>query len=740
MSKFDTIAQQQINLRNKPQGVDVPKPSINASARPDIVDSISNIFGDPSIFQDCGDEVALYRNLLRDRVLLVERGEDPSPKLLRACQRYVNRFKKRVEILERRGGESGEAHLRRTHWASKAAFFFDRPFATKWSFAYFIFITAIILFSCIAVILQSVPQFNPQLFDSYRVLWAQGDIFSSLLLLFDRCTQIVAGISDPDAGPQNILKKTRKVFFQPSVIVDLLACIIPLFLALSSTPGGSGSILDLVVLLRVYRILMSLRHFDAFEDLTDTLQSSAPALAAPLVGLFVILFGVSSIIFTFEGGTFMEDTKQFMTKVDDCIMSAEYLKGRTECPRVESKFVSAVHTIWFTLITFLTVGYGDLVPLTQAGRLVAAVAIFIGMLFVAIPIAIVGSNFTETVERLRTERLLVGQWMERDRETARLEIHKADVQSEMTKAAPIPSLSFVRFLRMNMKKTFLNLKTPSRTARYLCELYLTRVVEVFKDPINSSSLRMIFERARVTKRPYSARLQLIDTHQRFPPVPLMRPVCVSVGSSPTCDIVLSDAVIRKLRGVQTASGQPLLRIPNVVASRHAVISLLPFAGTAETAKVDAVQPFQAWLIGSKGNRITFANNEEAMIYIGKPPPSLLKRRDSAKGSFSSKNSKNRGGAGNQGNYRRKRRNWNNNDDDDDELLLDLDHDEDDEDEDQQSEFDSDDAGSENELGEGNGISFGVNLEFGRKFSIIQLDNASITMSAPKSAASFMIPR
>lgn len=756
MSRFESIAasQQQNSNSKRQQQTEPSRPSITASARTDIVDSIANIFGDPSIFQDCGDEVSLYRNLLRDRIALVERGEDPPPKLFRACQRYVSRFKKRVEILERRGGDSEEAHTRRKHWATKAAFFFDRPFATAFSRAYFILVTCIIVFSCIAVILQSVPQFNPQLFETYRILWNRGDLFSSLLLLFDRFAQIVAGILDPDGGPTNLLKRCKKVLLQFNVIVDLLACVIPLILALQALGDtGAGhqesSLLDLFVLLRVYRILMSLRHFDAFEDLTDTLRSSAPALAAPLVGLFVILFGVSSIVFTFESGSFQEDNKQFMTKVDDCLMSAEYLKGRTECPRVESKFVSAVHTIWFTLITFLTVGYGDLVPLTQAGRLVSATAIFIGMLFVAIPIAIVGSNFTETVERLRTERLLVGQWMEREREAKDFAGRKLDVEREMAQAAPIPSLSFVRFLRMNMKKTVLNLRNPSRTAKYLCELYLTRVVEVFKDPSNAPTLRMILERAKVTKRPYSARLQLIDTHQKFPPVPLMRPVNVTIGSSPLCDIVFSDAVIRKLRGVITATGQPLVGIPNVIASRHAVVSLLPFAGTAESAKVDAVQPFQAWLIGAKGNRITFAHNEEAMIYIGKLPPNAAITGAAGDGhnNFSRDNSdrrlmqqrqnraarsrqvaRHRQETGNTGNNNNKKTVEGGGGDDEDENPSDV------------SDVDSDDVDSGQDGSGNNGVPFGVSLEFGRKFSIIQLDNASIALSAAKSAASFLIPK
>ena len=46
--------------------------------------------------------------------------------------------------------------------------------------------------ACVAVILQSVPRFNPQLFRSYCVLWAQGDLLSSGLLLLDRGADVNA--------------------------------------------------------------------------------------------------------------------------------------------------------------------------------------------------------------------------------------------------------------------------------------------------------------------------------------------------------------------------------------------------------------------------------------------------------------------------------------------------------------------------------------------------------------------
>ena len=47
-------------------------------------------------------------------------------------------------------------------------------------------------------------------------------------------------------------------------------------------------------------------------------------------------------------------------------------------------------SIWFVLVTFTTVGYGDIYPATAQGKLAAAISILLGILFTAMPITIMG--------------------------------------------------------------------------------------------------------------------------------------------------------------------------------------------------------------------------------------------------------------------------------------------------------------------------------------------------------------
>ena len=56
-----------------------------------------------------------------------------------------------------------------------------------------------------------------------------------------------------------------------------------------------------------------------------------------------------------------------------------------------------------------TAGYGDLVPLTIGGRITAAVTIVCGIIVIAMPVGIIGTQFTEMIETLRKKKYLTSQ-------------------------------------------------------------------------------------------------------------------------------------------------------------------------------------------------------------------------------------------------------------------------------------------------------------------------------------------
>ena len=61
----------------------------------------------------------------------------------------------------------------------------------------------------------------------------------------------------------------------------------------------------------------------------------------------------------------------------------------------DSSFVTMLDAYWWALITMTTVGYGDLAPTTLLGRAAGAVCATFGVLVIALPIPIIGNEFTK---------------------------------------------------------------------------------------------------------------------------------------------------------------------------------------------------------------------------------------------------------------------------------------------------------------------------------------------------------
>ena len=51
-----------------------------------------------------------------------------------------------------------------------------------------------------------------------------------------------------------------------------------------------------------------------------------------------------------------------------------------------------------------TVGYGDLYPQTDPGRLVACITMICGLIIMSLPMTVIGSNFADEMDRLKEEK------------------------------------------------------------------------------------------------------------------------------------------------------------------------------------------------------------------------------------------------------------------------------------------------------------------------------------------------
>lgn len=159
-------------------------------------------------------------------------------------------------------------------------------------------------------------------------------------------------------------------------LIDLCA-IIPWYLEYSF--GHKG--LDALRVLRVLRLFRLLRHSPDLKMFMTCLGRSLESFK--LLGLFgafaVLIF--SSLLWYAEKGVY-DDT------------SGAFLRSDSS----ESPFGSIPSAFWWSIVTMTTVGYGDTYPVEPAGKFVAAIAMISGILVLALPLTIIGTNFSAVYE------------------------------------------------------------------------------------------------------------------------------------------------------------------------------------------------------------------------------------------------------------------------------------------------------------------------------------------------------
>jgi hypothetical protein len=116
-------------------------------------------------------------------------------------------------------------------------------------------------------------------------------------------------------------------------------------------------------------------------------KRSTDALSALLFFMVMTIIIFSSVLYFAERGVWDEERHMFLTS-----------------DGLASQFDSIPAVFWFVIVTITTTGYGDMVPQTFIGKLVAFPAMMIGVLLIALPSIIIGRHFTVVWEAMKRKQ------------------------------------------------------------------------------------------------------------------------------------------------------------------------------------------------------------------------------------------------------------------------------------------------------------------------------------------------
>lgn len=164
-----------------------------------------------------------------------------------------------------------------------------------------------------------------------------------------------------------------KYMVSPGALIDLIS-IIPTFL--HAIIGLDLRVLRMLRLLRFLRLFRLTAYLKSAHMMIDIFRKRKNELALSFI-LAMFLIIISSCIMYF----------------------AEHL---TPSPGEEfSKFSSIPATIWWSVVTLTTTGYGDMFPLTKIGKAIASVIMLTGVAFFALPAGIITAGFLEEFRKNR---------------------------------------------------------------------------------------------------------------------------------------------------------------------------------------------------------------------------------------------------------------------------------------------------------------------------------------------------
>lgn len=213
-------------------------------------------------------------------------------------------------------------------------------------------IITLILLSVPVDVIENVGDISPQL----KRLAYHIDLGMSIVFALEYVLRVLTCTQDPRFA-RPILGRI-KYMLTPLMIIDLFA-ISPFFIL------GHG----LVRLLRVFRIFMLMRYTNAIQLMNNVVSEKKNELA--ICGAFLLMLWVWSAFMIF----------------------------RVEHPAQPEAFKNMLDAMWWSMQTFTTLGYGDLIAVTLPGKIITGITVAMGLILFAVVTAVMTGGVVQEFQK-----------------------------------------------------------------------------------------------------------------------------------------------------------------------------------------------------------------------------------------------------------------------------------------------------------------------------------------------------
>jgi len=220
----------------------------------------------------------------------------------------------------------------------------------------------ILIFFSVAMV---VAETEAGLYRRYGLLFDALNIFFMVVFTVEYFTRVWSKGENPEYTG---IKGRLKYIFSPVALIDLLA-ILPFYFSLF---GSDWLLLRIVRLFRIFVLARLGRYTLALKCLIEAITARSHELFLVLIlASLVLLFSATGI----------------------------YLAERDIQPE---NFGSIPRALYWSVITMTTVGYGDVVPLTVIGKMMAVLTAVASVALIAMPAGIMAAAFSEAMQRQKS--------------------------------------------------------------------------------------------------------------------------------------------------------------------------------------------------------------------------------------------------------------------------------------------------------------------------------------------------
>ena len=245
----------------------------------------------------------------------------------------------------------------------------DEDSTNNFSRNFNLFIIFLIMLNVLAIMLESVEELEK----NYHVFFQGFESFSVVIFVSEYLLRLItADFKYPESKGS---KPYFRYFFSTLALIDLLAILPSLLLLIAPM----ARVLDLrfirvLRLMRLLRIFKISRYSRSMKLIGDILRDKKRDLTVTMFVTFILMIFSSTLMYYAEHDAQAE------------------------------KFPNILATFWWAIATLTTVGYGDVFPITNLGKVISGIIALLGVGMVALPTGILSSAFVERINEERKEK------------------------------------------------------------------------------------------------------------------------------------------------------------------------------------------------------------------------------------------------------------------------------------------------------------------------------------------------